>query len=584
MKSEIINDLSIDNKSGNKTRENYIKNHYLIDYENIIKINFVNNWNEKLYCYVNNVNEVPTCSNKNCSNHVKFKKYSEGYRDYCSIQCRNSDSKFKLFGESNPMKISENVVKAKQTKKNRYDDENFVNSDKAKLTKKKKYLDENYNNRNKFKRTTFEKYGVEGFTNREKAKNTSLIKYKNEFYNNRKKHVETNLTKYGVKYYNNREKAKNTCQNKYGCESFVLSNEYRQIIFNKTKKKYADILNIDVNNIDYDGENFTIKMYCKIHEIFKINRYILKNRIAYGIEELCTACNPISDNCSIKELEVNNFISNELGIETIKHKISNKEIDIFLPKYNLGIEFDGLYWHSSLMIKPNQHQIKTDLCEKNGIHLLHIFENEWIMKKNIVKSIIKSKLGIIDNKIYARKTEIMEIFDNQLVKNFLKTNHIQGFVESKIKIGLFYNNELVSLMTFGKKRLSLGNSINNNDEYEMLRFCNKLNTSVVGGASKMLKYFIKKYQPNSIMTFADRRYSQGNLYKQLGFLFIKNTIPNYWYFKPHEYMLQHRFKFRKDVLIKEGFDPTKTEHQIMAERGYSRIYDSGSMKFELKLR
>jgi hypothetical protein len=187
------------------------------------------------------------------------------------------------------------------------------------------------------------------------------------------------------------------------------------------------------------------------------------------------------------------------------------------------------------------------------------------------------------NKIFARKTEIREIDNNKLIRDFLETNHIQGFVGSSVKIGLFYNNDLVSIMTFGKKRLSMGNKLNINDEYEMLRFCNKLNTSVIGGASKLLKYFIKTYSPKSILTFADRRYSQGKLYEKLSFEFIGNTEPNYWYFKAHEYILHYRFKFRKDVLVKEGYDPTKTEQQIMAERDYNRIYDSGNMKFKLIL-
>jgi len=214
------------------------------------------------------------------------------------------------------------------------------------------------------------------------------------------------------------------------------------------------------------------------------------------------------------------------------------------------------------------------------IQLLHIFEDEWINKKKIVKSIIGSKLGIVDCKIYGRKTEVREINDNKLIRDFLEINHLQGFVGSKIKIGLFYDDELVSLMTFGKKRIAMGNKIRKDGEYEMLRFCNKLNTTVIGGASKLLKYFVKTYHPKSILTFADRRYSNGELYKKLGFEFIENTRPNYWYFKTHELIRHYRFNFRKNVLVKEGYDSNKTESEIMRERGYLRIYDCGNMKFE----
>jgi hypothetical protein len=201
------------------------------------------------------------------------------------------------------------------------------------------------------------------------------------------------------------------------------------------------------------------------------------------------------------------------------------------------------------------------------------------MKKEIVKSIIKSKLGLNKIKIFGRKTEIKEINNNKLIRDFLETNHIQGFVGSSVKLGLFYNNELVTLMTFGKKRLSMGNKNNIDGEYEMLRFCNKLNTTIIGGASKLLNFFIKNYQFQSILTFADRRYSQGNLYENLGFKFIGNTKPNYWYFKTNEMIRYYRFKFRKDILIKEGYDSIKSESQIMNERGYLKICDCGNKKY-----
>lgn len=269
----------------------------------------------------------------------------------------------------------------------------------------------------------------------------------------------------------------------------------------------------------------------------------------------------------------------------IVRKRAKKEIDVYLPNNKLGIEFNGLYWHSEVLKDKNYHLNKTEECEKQGIQLLHVFEDEWIYKKEIVKSMIRSKLGIIENKIFARKTEIRELFDNKLVRNFLETNHIQGFVGSKVKIGLFYENQLVTLMTFGKKRLSMGNKVNLEDEYEILRFCNKLNTTVIGGAGKLLNYFIKIYHPKSIISFADRRYSQGKLYEQLGFNIINKTRPNYYYFDNKKKLMIrfNRFNYRKDVLVSDGFAPQKSEHEIMNERGFLRIYDAGSFKFELIL-
>lgn len=224
---------------------------------------------------------------------------------------------------------------------------------------------------------------------------------------------------------------------------------------------------------------------------------------------------------------------------------------------------------------------KTDECEKNDIQLIHIWEDDWIYKQDIVKSMILNKLGKTYNKIYGRKTEIREISDDKLVREFLNKNHLQGFVGSKIKLGLFFKNELVSLMTFGKRRVAMGQKKTNDGECELLRFCNKLNTNVLGSASKLFKYFKENYNPKEITTYADRSHSNGNLYEQLGFEFIGKTTPNYYYII--DGVKQHRFNFRKDKLVNEGFDPNKTERQIMIDRNIFRIYDSGNLKYKFNI-
>jgi hypothetical protein len=251
------------------------------------------------------------------------------------------------------------------------------------------------------------------------------------------------------------------------------------------------------------------------------------------------------------------------------------ELDIFIPKLKLAFEFNGLYYHNEIH-KPNNHHLnKTILCDENHIQLFHIYEDDWIYKQNIIKSMILNKLGKTPNKIYARKTSIKEINDNKLVKDFLNNNHLQGYIASSIKIGLYYNDELISLMTFGKRRVALGSK--NDNSYELLRFCSKLNTNVVGGANKLFKYFIKNYDTKEIITYADRSHSNGNLYEKLGFNFIGYTDTNYHYII--DGIRHHRFNYRKDKLVKQGFDKNKSEHQIMLERKIYRIYNSGNMKF-----
>lgn len=135
-------------------------------------------------------------------------------------------------------------------------------------------------------------------------------------------------------------------------------------------------------------------------------------------------------------------------------------------------------------------------------------------------------------------------------------------------------------MTFGDKRRSMGQK-SEDKSYEILRFCNKLNSIVLGGASRLFKYFVDNYEPNDVISYADRSWSQGGLYKNLGFKLVGKTRPNYYYVV--DGVRKYRFGFRKDILIKEGYDPNKTEHEIMLDRKIYRIYDSGNLKFTFSL-
>jgi hypothetical protein len=205
------------------------------------------------------------------------------------------------------------------------------------------------------------------------------------------------------------------------------------------------------------------------------------------------------------------------------------------------------------------------------------------VKELEVKNYIEDKLNYKTKKpykIYARKCEIKEVtFEKS--KLFLDMNHIQGNYNSKHNIGLYYNKELVSLMCFTKIRFE-----KNVNGYELTRFCNKINTSVIGGASKLLKYFIKKHNPRKIISFADLRYSNGNLYEKLGFLLIEKIKPSYYYFNPNENktgLKRHsRLEFKKQLIITEN-NKNLTEHEIMLSKGYVRIYNAGNLKFELIL-
>lgn len=341
----------------------------------------------------------------------------------------------------------------------------------------------------------------------------------------------------------------------------------RQEISENHFKEYLNKCNCDF--IKYDKRVYFKCRKCNTEDSFV--RSLIDRYDRNGDYDLCHYCND-KRYVSQPEHEIRKFISKIYAGKIIsgdRKLLNGKELDIVLPDIKLAIEYDGLYWHNDTVVKSDYHLCKTILCEKLGYQLIHIFENEWLEKREIVESRIKCLLAA-NNRIFARKCEIKEISykDSEL---FLNENHIQGNCVSKWRYGLYYNNELVSIMTFGKSRFK--------DEYEMLRFANKKNTNVIGGASKLFSHFTKQHADiQKIVTYADRRWSKGNLYEKLNFKKVGNTAPSYFYIINHK--LHNRVEFQKHKLVADGYDSNKTEHEIMKERGINRIYDCGCIKYE----
>lgn len=388
----------------------------------------------------------------------------------------------------------------------------------------------------------------------------------------------TYLEKYGEDHHFKSEQTKNkiksTFKLKYGSEHFSHSEKYmndKESIVKKRKKTINKKYMEDYNVLGVGEFNF--RLYCENHDDeYLVDKRLYHNRKRCNVDT-CVVCFPLNENASIKELELGNFIEGFCDIKR-NYRINNNEIDVYVERLGVGFEFNGLYWHNE-QHKPNDYHLnKTKFFESNGIKLIHIYGDDWDNKIDIVKSRILNILGK-SNKIYGRKCEIRNVCSGDY-RSFLKENHIQGNTNTKIKLGLYYNDELVSVMGFGPLRKSLGSKVEGGS-YEMLRFCNKLNTSVIGGASKLFKYFIKTYNPIKIISYADRSWSDGSLYRTLGFTLSHETKPNYYYIINK--IRYNRYGFRKDVLIKNGFDQNKTERQIMIDRGIHRIYDSGSLVF-----
>jgi len=410
------------------------------------------------------------------------------------------------------------------------------------------------NNQLKIKETLNKKYGI---TNISQLKE---IKEKKE---------NTMLKNYGVKFNSQRLSVKEN-----------ISNNMTNVNLKKNSDKRYNLLsnikNINIVNLYNKNNKYLTDLQClKCNNIFSISQHLAQDRYISKYD-VCIICNPINKYYSKGEKEILNFIQENYNGEIIENSrsiIQNNELDIYLPELNLAFEFNGTYWHSELYKNKNYHLNKTEKCINKNIHLIHIFQDDWEYKSDIIKSRILNLLNK-SNKIYARKCNI-KIVSNKDKIQFLNTNHIQGNCVSKYNLGLYFNNELVSLMTFGERKIT--GSFN----MELLRFCNKLNTTIVGGASKLFKYFINNYEYINIISYADRSWSNGNLYEQLGFTFIKNTTPNYYWIMNG--LKENRFNFRKDKLIKNNLlIEGETEVSCMHRLGYYRIYDSGSLVFEWK--
>ena len=232
------------------------------------------------------------------------------------------------------------------------------------------------------------------------------------------------------------------------------------------------------------------------------------------------------------ETELADFIESVCTCKVLRSDrsaIAPYELDIYIPEKKLAIELDGLYWHSeNLGTSKSYHLNKTKMCESNGIHLVHVFENEWKCKQDIVKSRLKDLLGAYDSTVFARKCNVARVCSRDAAE-FLQHNHLQGSAPAKENYGLMFNNELVALMTFSKKRYKSRHDKSN--AWEMVRFCCKLGCHIPGAAGKLLKEFERNHSNAMLTSYADRRWSQGKLYEALGFKLDHASAPNYWYWE-----------------------------------------------------
>jgi len=519
---------------------------------------------------------IPKCENTDCINECAKSVTTGKYTRFCSAKCKcTMNSKkgkekreqtfLKKYGAKSNLSVPEVREKMKTTMLEKYgvDHPMHIDASKQKMyqTKEDRYGDGNFNNREKFKNTMSE-------WDSEKIEDIN------------RKRKETVLEKYGVEYITQSEsmksKSKETILERYGVDNVSKS----PIIIEKIRKTHLTNYGSHFQQKHISSETLD-KLSDKEYLINNANRSLKDIAIELGVTYYTVSYwynklnieRTFSEyNKSLAEIEINNWIHDK-GFETlsnVRNILDRKEIDIYVPQLKLAIEYNGLYWHCESNISNHYYHLnKLNECNENGIDLIQITDYEFINKREIVLSRLSSKLGI-NNKIYARNTIIKYVSHDECV-DFLERNHIQGSVNSSVRLGLYQDNTLVAVMTFGKSRY------NKKYDYELLRYANILNHNVIGGASKLFKYFLNKMNPSSVISYCDLRWNTGNLYEKLGFQHTHNSDPNYWYTYQH-ITLESRVKYQKHKLDKilSKFDPLLSEWENMLNNGYDRFWDCGN--------
>jgi hypothetical protein len=395
---------------------------------------------------------------------------------------------------------------------------------------------------------------------------------------------KTNLEKYGVEYAAQskivKEKQKRTMIERYGVEHNSQMGKFQSSLLNVYYEKLVEKLTkfslvILTPKEDYRGVN---------HSQSKIDYYNLlcqkcnkpfhyKFNNGKDLRYACPHCHPFYRSRGEEHISI--FLKKYVDVITNDRTILNgNELDIVIPDKKVAVEYNGLFWHSESQGKDkNYHLNKLKSCNENGYRLIQIFEYEWENKERIVKNRLKTILGLSSISIGARKCEVKEV-DNSLSKKFLEKYHIQGYSVASVRLGLFYKNRLVAIMTFSKARF------NKKCKWELVRYCTIGDFSIVGGAGKLLKHFREKYS-GSIVSYADKRWSDGNLYRSLGFIEEKDSLPAYWYVK--DGIRYSRIQFQKHKLSEmlEIFDENLSESENMTNNGYHKVYDCGNKVFIL---
>lgn len=533
-------------------------------YDDFLKTEIINNTqflpeesslSERVYCLKNNITEQLLCPV--CNKPRKFRNMNTGYFATCGdkscqtiLHCQNVTIANKT------RNYTESVKKAKATYKERTGYEHNMQNPEF----KKQFFD-----------SLEAKAGIRYPIASDKAK----------------EHRErTFLEKYGttdIAQILHSEQAEQTIIDRYGSLEAYYNLRIEQMNSARKDMTRQEITErLDTMGYDYirDEDRFVIAKCHRCQHEFQIPRQSVNINFRSQHFTFCPHCD-YKDNTyrSNFEKDVLNEVRELLPDKVIHTNMhfGQYEVDIYIPDLKLVIECNGLYWHSELYKDTVYHyKKKQELEEKFGLHVVYIWEDTWFYQHNIVIDRLKAKMGLNET-VYARKC-IIKTVSAKDAREFLESYHIQGYVNSSINYGLYYNNELAEIITLGKSRKAV--SKQNDCEYELYRLCSKPGINVVGGFSKLIKAFKEEYN-GKIISFVDLSWSDiaGASYKKAGFEVTGKSGPEYWWFnkKNRAPIRENRLRFQKHKLVDEGYDNSKSEIEIMHDRGYLRVFGPGNL-------
>lgn len=514
-----------------------------------------------------------------CSRELSWHADNKQYRTYCGNACSSIGSSSKAAATS---MVNHGGVHHTQTQEFK---------DKQRATSIAKFGTDHYSNteeyKNRCKASNLEKFGTEYPAQspviQEKMKDTMLERYGETSYARTPEYTAQYLAtvreRYGVDHVSHlqsvKDKTKASHMERYGVDHPTKCAEFiaRRSQSFKANHYPPDVL-AKLQDAEWLAEQQSTKTIWKLADEIGTS----PSNLAKYFHSLGIPIANVNPRSSQSENDIVEFI-NQLGFETKSHDtsiVAPKEIDIYVPAANLAIEYNGVYYHTEGRGRgPQYHLNKTQACDDKGIQLLHILDHEWLdpIKQDIWKSMIRTRLRI-SRRIHGRSC-VFGTVSTKLAREFMAANHLSGFVGGLFKYGLYYHGELVQCMIISTSRF------NNNYKYELIRMASKKDTVVQGGMSKLLHNIPLS---GNMITYADRRYSQGNSYSKTGMEFLHVTPPAYHYTKAgHQLASRHQFQKHKLPDILETYSPELNTWENMQANGYDRIWNCGNLAYTTTL-